>query len=84
MPLKGFTQAINLQCQFLTNYARVFRSNVLASPHWFLQMLADSVTVIIDRLSTGITNDLVALLYVSSEFEHVTNPQVCSTVVAYE
>lgn len=53
MQLKDFIQVVGLVTQFLTVYLRVFRSNVLASPHWFLQMLTDCVTAIIDRLSSG-------------------------------
>ncbi|VDK32707.1 unnamed protein product [Taenia asiatica] len=53
MQLKDFIQAVGLVTQFLTVYLRVFRSNVLASPHWFLQMLCDCVTAIIDRLSSA-------------------------------
>ncbi|EUB61497.1 Tubby protein [Echinococcus granulosus] len=55
MRLKDFIQTVGLVAQFLTVYLRVFRSNVLASPHWFLQMLSDCVTAIIDRLSSGST-----------------------------
>uniref|UniRef100_A0A5K3F7X8 Uncharacterized protein n=1 Tax=Mesocestoides corti TaxID=53468 RepID=A0A5K3F7X8_MESCO len=62
MPLKGFIQAIGLESQFLTSYARVFRSNVLASPHWFLEMLTDCVTSIIDRLSSAADVDELASL----------------------
>ncbi|KAL5967497.1 hypothetical protein TSMEX_004730 [Taenia solium] len=62
MQLKDFIQAVGLVTQFLTVYLRVFRSNVLASPHWFLQMLSDCITAIIDRLSSAEDGEELTIL----------------------
>ncbi|KAL5107453.1 hypothetical protein TcWFU_002452 [Taenia crassiceps] len=62
MQLKDFIQAVGLVTQFLTVYLRVFRSNILASPHWFLQMLSDCVTAIIDRLSSAADEEELKVL----------------------
>ncbi|KAH9280935.1 hypothetical protein ECG_07065 [Echinococcus granulosus] len=62
MRLKDFIQTVGLVAQFLTVYLRVFRSNVLASPHWFLQMLSDCVTAIIDRLSSAVDDEELTIL----------------------
>lgn len=56
MLLKDFVQSVGVISHFLTTYARIFRTNILASPHWFLQMLCDCVIGIIDRLSSGTHN----------------------------
>nr|CUU97823.1 hypothetical transcript [Hymenolepis microstoma] len=53
MILKDFVQSISVISNFLTTYGRIFKANILASPYWFLQMLKDSLTAIIDRLSSA-------------------------------
>ncbi|VDN97964.1 unnamed protein product, partial [Rodentolepis nana] len=53
MILKDFVQSICVVSNFLTTYGRIFKAHILASPHWFLQMLKDSLTAIFDRLSSG-------------------------------
>ncbi|VUZ50239.1 unnamed protein product [Hymenolepis diminuta] len=56
MILKDFVQSIGVISHFLTAYGRIFKANILASSYWFLQMLKDSLTAIIDRLSSA-TNE---------------------------
>ncbi|KAM7541720.1 hypothetical protein Aperf_G00000002668 [Anoplocephala perfoliata] len=62
MLLKDFVQAVGVISHFLTTYARIFRANILASPHWFLQMLCDCVIGIIDRLSSATDEEELATL----------------------
>ncbi|VDM30366.1 unnamed protein product [Hydatigera taeniaeformis] len=72
MKLEDFVKVIGLVTQFLTVYLRVFRSNVLASPHWFLQMLSDCVTAIIDRFFSASDEEELANL------EHALSPCIAS------
>nr|VZI35606.1 unnamed protein product [Spirometra erinaceieuropaei] len=53
MELKDLSKAIILETQLLTNYLHIFRSAVLASPHWYLQMLIDVINAIFDRLQSA-------------------------------
>ncbi|TPP65450.1 hypothetical protein FGIG_09379 [Fasciola gigantica] len=46
----GFLRSVVWLSRFLTAYQSLFRSNVLASPHWYLQAITDVVVAVIDRL----------------------------------
>ncbi|VDL85890.1 unnamed protein product [Schistocephalus solidus] len=54
MELNDLSKVIILETQLLTNYLHIFRSAVLSSPHWYLQMLIDVVNAIFDRFQTGL------------------------------
>lgn len=49
----GFLRSVVWLSRFLTVYQSLFRSNLLASPHWYLQAIADVVVAVIDRLEKG-------------------------------
>ncbi|VDN11142.1 unnamed protein product [Dibothriocephalus latus] len=65
MELQDLSKAIILETQLLTNYLHIFRSAVLASPHWYFQMLIDVVNAIFDRFQTGLCNHLLLSISVS-------------------
>lgn len=50
MSQSSFVRAVIYLARFLTSYQSMFRSSILASPHWFLQSITDVVVAVIDRL----------------------------------
>ncbi|GAA57246.1 hypothetical protein CLF_112385 [Clonorchis sinensis] len=56
MSQSGFVRAVACLSRFITAYQALFRSQILASPHWYLQLITDVVIAVIDRLEEGQTN----------------------------
>ncbi|KER28181.1 hypothetical protein T265_04938 [Opisthorchis viverrini] len=52
----GFVRAVACLSRFITAYQALFRSQILASPHWYLQLITDVVIAVIDRLEEGQRN----------------------------
>ncbi|TGZ74724.1 hypothetical protein CRM22_000790 [Opisthorchis felineus] len=52
----GFVRAVACLSRFITAYQALFRSQILASPHWYLQLITDVVITVIDRLEEGQRN----------------------------
>ncbi|VDP90432.1 unnamed protein product [Echinostoma caproni] len=61
MSESGFLNSVVWLSRFLTAYQSLFRSNILASPHWYLQAIADVVVAVIDRLENATTQNLDTL-----------------------
>nr|CAH8873436.1 unnamed protein product [Trichobilharzia regenti] len=53
MSIKGFSEVILWTGRFLAAYENLFRSSILNSPHWYLQMITDAVVAIIDKSEKG-------------------------------
>ncbi|CAH8652764.1 unnamed protein product [Heterobilharzia americana] len=53
MSIKGFSEVVVWTGRFLSAYENLFRSSILNSPHWYLQMITDAIIAIIDRSEKG-------------------------------
>ncbi|CAH8665387.1 unnamed protein product [Dicrocoelium dendriticum] len=56
MSQSGFMRAVICLARLLTSYQSLFRSSILDSPHWYLQMITDIVVAVIDRLEKAQDN----------------------------
>ncbi|CAL8100823.1 unnamed protein product [Calicophoron daubneyi] len=57
----GFFRAVVWVSRLLTRYQSLFRSAILESPHWYLQMITDVVVAVINRLEktrNGLTQNM--------------------------
>ncbi|CAH8581936.1 unnamed protein product [Schistosoma turkestanicum] len=58
MSITGFHDVVVWTGRFLTAYGNIFRSSILNSPHWYLQMITDVVIAIINRSGKGSQQDI--------------------------